>query len=475
MKYDLEYVLDSALDGIFIVAQDGRLVLFNKACKELFGISPEQVVDKACLILPELKASLLSLTSNGQPVPFGELAGHQERILLPGQNGKTVAVETTYTPIYDREDGEIAYVMGVVKDITEQKNLEDEKKQLLEQLDSMRTHLEMKYNFSNIMGRSTGILNAMKLTAEVAKQNTTVLLLGESGTGKELMARAIHFNSRRASRPFVTINCSAFPDTLIESELFGYEKGAFTGAEKFKPGKVQLASGGTLFLDEVTELSPPAQAKILRLLQEREYEVLGGIDTVQADIRIIAATNQDPLELVKSGKFRKDLYYRLFVFPITLPPLRERTEDLPVLIDALIEKMHHEMGKDIKGLTKNAMKALANYSWPGNIRELQNVIERLMILAKKDWIGMSDLPSYLIEKADESLAINLGLSGEIPNIFSLEKHIQNFENKLILNALQKSGFNKAKAARTLGLTRSTFRYKLSKLPTNKSENPAEAF
>jgi PAS domain S-box-containing protein len=468
VKYDLEYVLDSALDGIFIVAQDGRLVLFNKACKELFGISPEQVVGKACLVLPELKASLLSLATNGRSVPFGELAGHRERILLPCQNGKTVAVETTYTPIYDREDGEIAYVMGVIKDITTQKNLEDEKTQLLEQLDSMRTHLEMKYNFSNIMGRSTSILKALKLTAEVAKQNTTVLLLGESGTGKELMARAIHFNSRRASRPFVTINCSAFPDTLIESELFGYEKGAFTGADKFKPGKVKLASGGTLFLDEVTELSLAAQAKILRLLQEREYEVLGGVETVKADIRIIAATNRDPLEMVKEGKFREDLYYRLYVFPITLPPLRERTEDLPVLIDALIEKMHHEMGKNIKGLTKDAMKVLAEYPWPGNIRELQNVIERLMILAKKDWIGVSDLPSYLIENQDEGMAVDLDLSGEIPNVFSLEKHIQNFESKLILNALQKAGFNKAKAARTLGLTRSTFRYKLSKLPISKS-------
>jgi PAS domain S-box-containing protein len=462
MRYDLEFVLDSALDGVFIVASDYRLVLFNRACEELYNISREEVMDKACWKLSDFQQSLDIISEKGGKISYGELGAKKERMVLKHKEGRQVWVETTYTPIFDKDTGEIAYVMGVIKDITELKQAEDEKTRLQKELVTIRSELESKYNFSTIVGNSPKIMQALKLASEVAPQNTTVMLVGESGTGKELLAKAIHYNSPRASRPFVALNCSAFPDTLFESELFGYEKGAFTGADKAKPGKITLASGGTLFLDEVTSMSPAAQIKILRVIQEREYEPLGAVRTKNADIRIIAASNEELEPLVKDGSFRKDLYYRLFVYPITLPPLRERTGDLPALIETLLEKFHHEMGKSVQGISTEAVEVLMRYHWPGNVRELQNVMERLMILSKGNRIEVSDLPGYLVGSAGTK-----SLQGESVRSFaggiSLEDSVHEVERDLMLKALQKCGNNKTQAARLLGLTRSTFRYKLSKI------------
>ena len=461
MKYDLEYVLDSALDGVFIVASDRRLVLFNRACEELYDISREDVLDEACWILSDLQKTCDSTLKDGGKISYGELGSKKERMVLTHKEGRQVWVETIYTPIFDKESGEIAYVMGVIKDITELKRVEDEKERLQEELITIRSELESQYDFSTIVGNSPQILKALKLASQVAPQNTTVMLAGESGTGKELLAKAIHYNSPRAARPFIALNCSAFPDTLFESELFGYEKGAFTGADKSKPGKIALASGGTLFLDEVTAMSPTAQVKILRVIQEREYEPLGAVRSKSADIRIIAATNRALEPLVKDGSFREDLYYRLFVYPIPLPSLRERTRDLPLLIETLLKKFHHAMGKRIRGVTSEALGVLMGYDWPGNVRELQNVIERIMILCKGDRIEVSDLPGYLVDSARtrSSQSSPSGFSEEI----SLEASIHAFERNLILDALQKCGNNKTKAAQLLGLSRSTFRYKLSKI------------
>ncbi|MCH7623890.1 MAG: sigma 54-interacting transcriptional regulator [Nitrospinae bacterium] len=465
MKYDLEYVLDSALDGIFIVACDHRLVLFNRACEELYRLSKEDIVDKASRKLQDLKKILQEKKfEKGKPA-YGELASEKERMVLPHKGNKEVWVETIYTPIYDQDNGEIAYVMGVIKDITEQKNLEIQKQVLLTQLSILRKDIESKYDFSNIIGQSSGILNALELAGEVAKQNTTVFLSGESGTGKELFAKAIHYNSRRASKPFIAINCSGFPDTLIESELFGYEKGAFTGAEKTKPGKIQLVAGGTLFLDEVTDMSLSAQAKMLRIIQEREFEMLGGIKTLRADIRIIASTNTDIQKRIREGKFREDLYYRLYVYPIFIPPLRDRLDDLEILAKTFISQMNREMGKQVQGLTPEAWKILKGFSWPGNIRELQNVIERLLILSKNPIIGVNEIPGYI--KSAHEIKVSsrrLDPGGALPDRLSLDKCVRQFETNLIVDALKESGFNKTKAAGILGLTRSTFRYKLAKVP-----------
>jgi len=464
MKYDLEYVLDSALDGIFIVAHDQRLVLFNRACEELYRLSKEDIVNKAIWKLQDLKKILRGKQSeNGKPA-YGELASKKERMVLPHKGNKEVWVETIYTPIYDQNNGEIAYVMGVIKDITEQRNLEIQKQALLTQLSVLRKDIESKYDFSNIVGQSSGILNALKLAGEVAKQNTTVFLSGESGTGKELFAKAIHYNSRRASKPFIAINCSGFPDGLIESELFGYEKGAFTGAEKAKPGKIQLAAGGTLFLDEVTEMSLAAQTKLLRIIQEREFEMLGGIKTLRADIRFIASTNTDIEKRIQEGKFREDLYYRLYVYPIFIPPLRDRMDDLEILVATFMGQMNREMGKQVQGLTPEAWEILKSFRWPGNIRELQNVIERLIILSKTPIIGANEIPGYIIRAHEIKVFSNgLDIQGALAGGFSLDKSVEQLETNLIVDALQKSGFNKTKAAGILGLTRSTFRYKLAKV------------
>ncbi len=462
MRYDLEYVLDSALDGVFIVASDHRLVLFNRACEELYGISRQDVVEKACWKLSGFHQSWEAISKKGGKIPYGELGAKKERMVLTHKKGKRVWVETIYTPIFDKENGEIAYVMGVIKDITELKRMEDEKERLQKELGSIRRELESKYDFSTFVGNSSQILHALKLAAQVAPQNTTVMLVGESGTGKELLAKAIHYNSSRASRPFVALNCSAFPDTLFESELFGYEKGAFTGADKSKPGKIALASGGTLFLDEVTSMSAPTQAKILRVIQEREYEPLGAVRSTLADIRIIAATNKDLAPLVKEGSFREDLYYRLFVYPITLPPLRERIADLPALVESLLKKFQYDMGKRIQGISAEALEVLMGYHWPGNVRELQNVMERLVILSKRDRIEVPDLPRYLVDSAGAKL-LSSGIPGERFDRISLGNSVHDFECNLILKALQKCGNNKTRAAHLLGLTRSTFRYKLSKI------------
>jgi PAS domain S-box-containing protein len=470
MKYDLEYVLDSALDGIFIVASDHRLVLFNRACEELYNISREDVVDKACWKLSDFQKSWSILSKKGGKIFYGELGAKIERMELNHKEGRRVWVETIYTPIFDKETGGIAYVMGVIKDITELKRVEGEKKRLQNELVTIRRELESKYDFSTIVGNSPQILHVLKLASQVAPQNTTVMLMGESGTGKELLAKAIHYNSPRSSQPFVALNCSALPDTLFESELFGYEKGAFTGADKAKPGKIALASGGTLFLDEVTSMSPTTQSKILRVIQEREYEPLGAVRSKSADIRIIAATNKDLEPLVKDGSFREDLYYRLFVYPITLPPLRERIGDLPTLIETLLKKFHHAMGKKVEKISPQAMEALMRYHWPGNVRELQNVMERLVILSKEDRIEVSDLPRYLVDSV-ATKPVQWKSAGNLASEVSLEDSVHEVERDLILKALQKCGNNKTKAAHLLGLTRSTFRYKLSKISPEYSLQP----
>ena len=468
MKYNLEYVLDSALDGIFIVASDHRLVLFNRACEQLYQLSKEDIVNKACWKLQDLEEILLEKKFHNRKPAYGELASKKERMVLPHKDNKEVWVETIYTPIYDQDSGEIAYVMGVIKDITEQKDLENQTEALLSQLSILRKDIEKKYDFSNIVGQSPGILKALELAGEVAKQNTTVFLSGESGTGKELFAKAIHYNSHRASKPFIAINCSAFPDTLVESELFGYEKGAFTGAEKTKPGKIQLAAGGTLFLDDVTEMSLSTQAKLLRIIQEREFEMLGGIKTLLADIRLIASTNTDIEKMVQEGKFREDLYYRLYVYPIFIPPLRDRIDDLETLVETFIKKLNLEMGKQVQNLTPEAWKLLKTFSWPGNIRELQNVIERLIILSKNNIIGANEIPGYIQRAHEGNVSFGgLDMADVLTGRFSLDKSVAQFETNLIVDALKKSGFNKTKAAGILGLTRSTFRYKLAKVPAER--------
>lgn len=272
-----------------------------------------------------------------------------------------------------------------------------ERSELLGENIHLKQELKSRYSFEGIIGSSSKMQEVFKIVERVANSNATVLIRGESGTGKELIARAIHYNSPRAAKPFIAVSCAALPETLLESELFGYEKGAFTGAVGQKAGRFELAHQGTLFLDEVPEISPPVQVKLLRVLQEREFERVGGTKTIKVDVRLIAATNRDLEQLVAEGHFRPDLYYRLQVIQVFLPPLRERTEDIPLLVQHFVEKYNKENGKCVKGVTDETMDLLMKYRWPGNVRELENVIERGVVLADadEDLITPDLLPSML--------------------------------------------------------------------------------
>jgi len=333
-----------------------------------------------------------------------------------------------------------------------------ELRQILSENIFLRREVQRLYDFSSIIAQSQGMKNALRLAEQVAVSNTTVLVLGESGTGKELLARAIHLNSTRSRGPFVAINCAALPENLLESELFGYERGAFTGATERKKGRFEMADGGTLLLDEISRMALPLQAKILRVVQEKEFDRLGGTKTVRADVRIIAATNQELRNQIKEGKFLEDLYFRISVFPIVIPPLRDRKEDILPLVRFFLERFCAEMGKQIPRIAPEAEKALLNYSWLGNVRELQNYVERAIILMRDNTLLPEHLPEIIAsprpgEKPPQEFDFQLPDQG-----VSLET----LEQSLLEQALARANGNKTAAARLLGLTRATLRYRLEK-------------
>jgi DNA-binding NtrC family response regulator len=325
---------------------------------------------------------------------------------------------------------------------------------LREENRSLREALAKRYAHPNVVARSVKMQEVLATVERVAPTNATVLLGGESGVGKDLIARAIHEKSRRASGPFIKINSTAIPENLLESELFGYEKGAFTGATGSKPGKFELADKGTLFLDEIGDVPPATQVKLLRVLQEREFERLGGTRTVKVDVRLIAATNRDLREALEQGTFREDLYYRLNVVPIDIAPLRQRKEDIPDLVSLFISRFAGDSGKPVQGITPEAMQILVDYHWPGNVRELQNIIERACALAKGKVLEASDI--HLDVRPAK--AAN-GASGFLPEGMTLE----HWEDEMIREALRRANGNKSQAARLLGLSRNALRYRLSKI------------
>ncbi len=325
---------------------------------------------------------------------------------------------------------------------------------LREENRSLREALGKRYVHPNVVARSPKMQEVLATVDRVAPTNSTVLLGGESGVGKDLIARAIHEKSRRASGPFIKINSTAIPENLLESELFGYEKGAFTGATASKPGKFEMADRGTLFLDEIGDVPPAIQVKLLRVLQEREFERLGGTRTVKVDVRLIAATNRDLREALEQGTFREDLYYRLNVVPIDIAPLRQRKEDIPDLVNLFISRFAGDSGKPVKSITPEAMQILVNYHWPGNVRELQNIIERACALAKGSVLEAPDIHLDL----RPAKAAN-GVGGFLPEGMTLE----HWEDEMIQEALRRADGNKSQAARLLGLSRNALRYRLSKI------------
>ncbi|MFH0814234.1 MAG: nif-specific transcriptional activator NifA [Pseudomonadota bacterium] len=320
--------------------------------------------------------------------------------------------------------------------------VQEERQQLLEENIQLQEKLKDRFRPANIIGNSKAIQAVYDLIAQVSKSTTTVLIRGESGTGKELVANAIHYNSLRAAKALIKVNCAALPETVIESELFGHERGAFTGAIGQRKGRFELAQGGSIFLDEVGDLSAATQIKLLRVLQEKEFERVGGTTTVKVDVRVIAATNRNLESLVEEGKFRQDLYYRLNVFPIHMPPLRERKTDVLLLADYFVEKYSKANHKNIRRISTPAIDMLMSYHWPGNVRELENCIERAVILSNDDVIHGHHLPPTL--QTAEATGTTL--------VGTLQVTLDNVERELILDALKSSRGSKAKAARTLGIT-----------------------
>lgn len=328
----------------------------------------------------------------------------------------------------------------------------------------LKKQLRQRYNFSGLIGDSIKMQRVYELIEKVADTDSTILITGESGTGKELVARTIHYNSSRADGPFVPLNCAAIPRDLLESELFGHEKGAFTGAINTRIGRFELANNGTLFLDEIGELDPSLQIKLLRVIQEREFERVGGVKTIKVDVRIIAATNRNLEEAVAEGKFREDLYWRLNVIPIHLPPLRERREDIPLLVDYFIKKFHRKRKGKALIFTPEVMSILIKYDWPGNVRELENLVERLSVLVADETVKIQELPERFIKK---SPAEEYGIKPEVPELtgegLDLNRFIEELERDIILKALQKADGVRAKAASLLGLNRTTLIEKMKRL------------
>ncbi len=332
----------------------------------------------------------------------------------------------------------------------------------------LRRSIEGRYRFADIIGKSHEMVEIFDLISRVAPSKAGVLIMGESGTGKELIAKAVHYNSPRADKPFVTINCTAIPENLLESEMFGHQKGSFTGAVANKAGLVEAAHTGSLFLDEIGEIPQSIQVKLLRFLQEREFRRVGGTDDKKIDVRVIAATNKKLEEEMEAGNFREDLYYRLNVIRIRLPPLREREEDIPLLVDHFLRQFSKEQGKKIEKVSSLAMRVLCNYSYPGNVRELENIIERCVTLEQSDQLTAENLPQKLFESAS-----SVCIDGEMdipPDGIDINRTMENLEKKLISRALDIAGGNRPRAAKLLGISFRSLRYRMLKLGMDIEEN-----
>ena len=326
---------------------------------------------------------------------------------------------------------------------------------LVEQVCTLRISLNQKYGFENILGRSDVLLEVLDMAARAASSNATVLIRGETGTGKELLARAIHFNSSRSNNPLVTINCGAIPKDLLESELFGHRRGAFTGAVADKKGRIELADGGTLFLDEIGEMLPDLQVKLLRLIQNGEIEKIGSEVKAKVDVRVIAASHRDLQAMIEDGTFREDLYYRLAVIPLVMPPLRERADDIPDLVQHFFRKSQERNKRPELAMPPALLPYFVRYRWPGNVRELENIVERIVVLARESHVTIEDLPQFLKQERTGIDALEIDLPSQGISLEAIEK-------ELILRALHKCDWNQTRAARYLDLSRKTLIYRIEK-------------
>jgi len=427
-------VLDSVSDGILTVDKALRVITVNRAATEITGFSREEALSSSCLdVFRQILFGQECLVCRA--LEKREYVRDVEReIVRKGGDRRLVLVTTT--PLVEAGDEQPGVVV-VFRDIQEIREL--------------REQLKGRSGLHQLIGKSHKMQEIYRLIEQVGDSSVSVLIQGESGTGKELVARATHYQSPRASRPFVAVNCSALVETLLESELFGHVKGAFTGATYSKAGRFEMADGGTVFLDEIGDLSPAIQLKLLRVLQEKEFERVGESKPRKVDVRIIAATNKNLLHSVKEGRFRDDLYYRVKVVAVDLPPLRERRDDIPLLVEHFVEKLNKDMGKKIVGGTKETMAALMSYPWPGNIRELENAIEHAFVLCKGRWLTLEDLPPEIAKSEGSDSTV-------IPDA-PVNEHAERLR---ILETLKAAGGRPTETARQLGISRTTLWRKLKK-------------
>jgi Nif-specific regulatory protein len=408
------------------------------------------------IVVPQISREPMFLDRLGarkKPLKQQELSFVCVPVLVNRKAVGVIGVDLPYKPDrdYERATRFLSIIATMIAQAIKVDHLiETDKQRLLDENTHLKQELRERYDFSHIIGNSGPLRQVYEQVTQVARTNTTVLLRGESGSGKELIAHAIHYNSLRASKPFIKISCAALPETLIESELFGYEKGAFTGAQTRKKGRFERAEGGTLFLDEIGDLNVSTQIKLLRVLQEREFERLGGTETIKINVRLIAATNKNVEEAIANGEFREDLYYRLNVFTIFVPPLRERKSDVLLLADHFLEKYAREHGKSIKRISTPAIDMLASYHWPGNVRELENTIERAVLVCETNVIHGHHLPPTL-QTAEGS--------GTVTRL-SLESTVGAFERDIILDALKTTRGNRKRAAKLLDTTERVIGYKV---------------
>jgi len=449
------------------VRQSLQLV-FNKTYRTIEAASAEDAIQKTMEESPDLiLLDIMMPGTDGLAVlkQIKSANGECQVIMLTGLNTARTAFAAKATGAFD-------YVTKPF-DIEELRLRVEhalEKVQLSRELERLKEEVGRKYGIDYVIGKSKQIIEVFKSVSMVAAKKSTVLITGESGTGKELIARAIHYNSDRRSKPFVVVNCAALPDTLIESELFGYERGAFTNASQKKVGRFELAHGGTLFLDEIGELNLGTQAKFLRAIEQETFTRLGGTDEIKVDVRIIAASNRDLEQMAKNAEFRPDLFYRLNVVALFLPPLRERRDDIPLLLDHFLRLKAQEHSIAPKSLSPEVVDFFTAYPWPGNIRELENLIERLTILTPHETIMLRDLPIGM-RSTDQTATLKEDvLSGSRP----LSDAVDEFERELIVKALQRTGFNQTKAASLLGTSRRILKYRIEKLKiTDPNESDSE--
>ncbi len=432
-----EIILNSIADGVFTVDRQWRISSWNKAAEHITGFSSEETIGQYCheVFRTNICQSACVLR---QTMDTGE-ALIDKHITIVTKDGQEKPISVSTALLKDAK----GRVIGGVETFRD-----------LSALESLRKRLSKEYSFQDIVSKNHRIQELFAILPDIAESESTVLIQGPTGSGKELFARAIHNLSPRREGPFVIVNCAALPDTLLESELFGYRRGAFTDAKRDKPGRFALAEGGTLFLDEIGDLSLNMQVKILRVLEEKTYEPLGATKSVRSDVRIIAATNRDLQEMMAAGLFRDDLYYRLNVVTITIPPLRERKEDIPLLVHHFITRCNAEKAKNIKGVTPDVLALLMNYDFPGNVRELENIIERAFIFCKDETIGIACLPSELLASSVRSQETGV-TTGRTP--------LEAAEIMAIRNALAQHAGHREKTAQSLGIHKTTLIRKMKRL------------